>query len=131
MADPKWKRNIGITTARNPGAIANEQHDDKSLSQRSQNGTPGTYEQIISNAATAQVVPDLCVLRVANTSATTQFLFIGILADVPGAAPTIANGLALPPNSAQNVFLGAPVNDQQSIYIKASDNGVQVAVFEL
>lgn len=131
MAD-KWGKNLGVNkSSRNPTAIANLEHDDKSLSSRNQSGTPGTYNSIISNAATAQVVPDYAVLRVCNTTGTVQYLFIGALADVPGGAPTIANGIAIPPNFTENVYLGKLEDPIQSIHIKASDNGVQIAICEL
>lgn len=131
MAD-KWSKDLGLNkSSRNPTAIANLEHDDKSLSARNQSGTPGTYSQIISNAATAQKVPDYAVLRICNTSGSTQFLAIGASAEMPGGAPDISNGMAIPAGHCENVFLGKLEDDLQSIFIKASDNGVQVVVFEL
>lgn len=128
----KWSKDLGLNkSARNPTAIANLQHDDKSSSARNLSGSPGTYFQIISNAATAQKVPDHCVLRVANTTATVQYLAIEKQADIPGGAPAIGTGLALAPNSVECIFLGKLEGNLDTIFIKASDNGVQVAVMEL
>lgn len=125
-----WERTLGLKNARSPGSITNAQHHDKSLSERDISGSPGTVEEIISNAATAQTVPDFAVIRVANTTGVTQFLFIGEEADVPGGVPTIANGMAIPPGFYENIYLGQ-LSSKKSIHIKASDNGVQVVVFEL
>ena len=128
----KWQKGdkLGLKTSRSPGSITNAQHHDQSLSERDISGSPGTIGRIISNAATSQVVADYAVLRVANTTATTQYLFIGEVGDVPGAAPDITNGMAIPPNFYENIYLGR-LKSCESIYIKASDNGVQVTEFEL
>lgn len=129
MAD-KWAISLGLKRSKNPSAIANDEHDDKSLSARNLSGSPGTANAIISTAATAQLVPAYGILRVMNTSATVQYLFIGIGADIPAGTPDITNGLAIAPNSYECFFLGTPLSMIESVWIKASANTVQVVVFE-
>lgn len=125
-----WKELPGLNRARSPGSLQNQQHHDKSLSERDIAGSPGTVDQIIADAATAQTIPDGCVIRVMNTTGAMQFLFIGKLSDVPGGAPTISTGIAIPPNFYENFYIGKLDGDAESVHIKASDNGVQVVVFE-
>jgi len=124
-----WEVNPKLKNARSPGSIANQQHHDKSLSERDIAGSPGTVNRIIANAATAQPIADLAIIRVINTTGVMQFLFIGPLADAPGGAPTIATGIAIPPNFYENFYIGKL--EIGSVHIKASDNGVQVVEFEL
>lgn len=126
----KWEANPRLKTARSPSSVNNQQHHDKSLSERDINGSPGTIGKIISNANTLQSVPELSVLRVTNTTASTQFLFIGEEADAPAGAPVLAEGFALPPNSVENFYVGQLLS-KKSVHIKASDAGVQVVVAEL
>lgn len=133
MAD-KWKSISGIDRARNPSAIINDQHDDKSLSARNQSGSPGTVSAIISNAATAQLIPAGCVIRVMNTDTANQFLAIGVgptNAAVPAGTPALADGIALAPGAYENFFIGHPLALTDCVWIKASSNNVQVVVFEL
>lgn len=118
-----------LKEARSPGSIVNSQHHDASLAGRHAAGSPGTVEKIISNAATAQPIKDYCVIRVLNVNAATQFLFIGAEADVPVGAPTIATGIAIPSNAYENFYIGK-LEGNESIFIKASSNDIQVVVFE-
>lgn len=125
-----WKRALGLKgTARNPSTIANQQHHDKSNAERDISGSPGTVDRIISTSATLQFVENHRVLRVANTNAAWQYLFIGEEADAPGGAPDISNGIAIPPNFYENIYLGE-LESTNSIFIKSSSNDVQIVVME-
>lgn len=125
-----WKSPKGLkTNARSPGSITNAQHHDPSMSERDIAGSPGTPDDIISDAATAQVVPKGAILRVMNTNAAVQYIFIGKQSDVPGGAPDISTGIAIAPNFYENFYLGER-KDGESIFIKASSNDVQVVVYE-
>lgn len=128
----KWAALLGLpANSRNPTAIANQQNDDKSLSARNQSGTPGTYNQIISTAhTTPALVPDYSCLRVCNTTGAVIYLAIDALASLPGGAPDITNGMAIPPNHTENVFVGKLFDPKQSTYVKASAAGLQIVVFE-
>lgn len=130
MANDKYKKNPGLPNARSPGSIQNNQHHDKSLSERDIAGSPGTVDRIISDSATLQDIPSKCVIRVLNTTGSTQFLFIGKEGDAPGGTPTISTGIAISPNFYENFYIGE-LADCASVHIKSSDNGVQVVVFEM
>lgn len=125
-----WKSPKGLkTNARSPGSIANAQHHDPSMAERDLAGSPGTPDIIVSDAATKRVVPNGAIIRVVNTDSSMQFLFIGKDGDVPAGAPDITDGIAIPPNFYENFYLGER-KDGESIFIKASDNAVQVIIFE-
>lgn len=117
-----------INNARSPGSITNAQHHDNSLSERNIVGSPGTPDQIISDATNEQPVPDGSVIRVMNTTNMTQFLFIGKESDVPSGDPDIADGIAIAPNFYENFYIGKLVEDE-SIFIKTSDDDLQIVVF--
>ena len=126
----KWEVNPKLKTARSPGSITNQQHHDKSMSERDIAGSPGTISKIIANSATLQSVPDLAVIRVMNTTTVMQFLFIGEELDAPGGAPSIATGIAIPPGFFENFYCGK-LESKKSTFIKSSDNGLQIVEFEL
>lgn len=116
--------------ARNPSSIANDQHNDAAGVSRSTNGEIIAIDLIISDASvTAGVdVPERGSLRVCNTSGSVQFLWIGDQDLVPVGAPTIANGVALPPNHVAMLFTGNASSDQKSLKLKTSSALVQVAI---
>lgn len=116
--------------SRNPSSIANDQHNDASGVSRSTNGEIIAVESIIadSSAAGGADVPERGTLRVCNTSGALQFLWIGDHDAVPGSAPTIANGIALPPNHVAMLFTGLASNDQKSLRIRSSNAAVQVVI---
>lgn len=116
--------------ARNPSSIANDQNNDASGVGRSTNGEIIAIDEIIANSALAAGidVPERGSLRVCNTSGAIQFLWIGDHDQVPGGAPTIANGIALPPNHVAMLFTGNPSSDMKSLKIKTSNTAVQVAI---
>lgn len=131
MAD-KYQKTPNTKNMRSPGSIVNQQHHDKSLSERDVAGSPGTFgpNDIISNSATLQPVKDHAIIRVMNTTGTMQFLFIGDVDDAPAGPPDISTGIAIPPNFYENLYCGKLANGK-SVHIKSSDNGVQVIDFEL
>ena len=116
--------------SRNPSSIANDQHNDASGVIRSTNGEIIAVDLIVpdSSLPAGVDVPERGTLRVCNTSSSTQFLWIGDHDAVPVSAPTIANGLALPPNHVAMLFTGLASNDQKSLRIKSSNAAVQVAI---
>jgi len=130
-----WKKgHKGLANnASSPGSIANRQHHDPSLSEKDVAGSPGTPDQIISDANTGnsgngQHVENFAVIRVLNTNVAIQFLFIGKEGDVPG-APAIGDSIAIAPNFYENFYLGQLEADE-SIFIKSSSDDVQVVVFK-
>jgi len=129
MANDKWDKNPRLNRSRSTAVIQNQEHHDPSSSSRDITGSPGTPDVIISTAATKQPVPEGCVIRVANTNAATQFLFIGEDADAPAGAPVLADGMALPPNSSECFYVGKLASGK-SPAIKASSNDVQITVME-
>ncbi len=125
-----WKKKLGVhNNARSPATVSNAQHHDKSMAERDISGSPGTPEEIIVASTTPQAVPNHSVLRVVNTNAAIQFLFIGKQADVPGGAPTITTGYAIPSNFYENIYLGE-LEGNESIFVKSSSDDVQVIVMD-
>jgi hypothetical protein len=116
--------------SRNPSSIANDQNNDASGVSRSTNGEIIAVESFVADSSLAAGVdvPERGSLRVCNTSGSIQFLWVGDHDQVPGAAPTIANGLALPSNHVAMLFTGVPSSDQKSLKIKSSSAQVQVVI---
>jgi len=126
----KWSKELGVNhSSRNPTAIANLQHDDKSLAQRNMSGSPGTYASIVADSTVATVVPDYCTLRVTNTAAAVAYLIIGSATDAAG-TPSITTGIAIPPNSSECTFVGKLEDLKESVFVKASAATVQIAICE-
>lgn len=116
--------------ARNPSSIANDQNNDDSGVSRSTNGEIIAVESIVADSSLAAGVdvPERGSLRVCNTSGSTQFLWVGDHDLVPVGAPTITNGIALPPNHATMLFTGRPSSDKKSIRVKSSSALVQIVI---
>lgn len=113
-----------------PGTIVNKQNHDRSGSQKTLEGTGGTIKEIIADSSVITPVEAGCVLRVVNTDAATQFLFVGLRSEAPGVAPTIANGIALPPDCKEHVFIGFTAAANEGTVIRSSSSNVQVTVLE-
>lgn len=124
-----WKRTVGQANSSSPSSIQNAEHYDRAQAKRVMDGTPGTPSEIVADSTTEQPVPQISILRVTNTNAAVQFLFVGKESDVPGGAPDITEGYALPPNSVTHVFIGKR-EDGESDFIKSSSSDVQVIVCE-
>lgn len=118
------------TSARSPGSIANEQHHDDSASQRSANGVPASIDRILADSTVKTPIQDNQMLIVNNTAAAWAYVFVGKDADCPGSAPTISNGIGVPPNSQTLMISGKSDDAQQSIVVKASAATVQVVVLK-
>lgn len=125
-----YKKVARLKESSSPTVIQNSQHHDTSLSQKCSVGSPGTPELIIADSTVLTPIKDYATIRVTNTTASVAFIFIGQESDAPGGAPTIADGLALPPNSSENIFIGKLEDDSESVHVKASAATVQVVVFE-
>jgi len=117
--------------ARNPGSIANDEHNDAAGANRSANGDILAIDRIIpaSEAIVAANVPERGTLRIANTTSSWQFLFIGDQDQAPGTL-TIANSMAVAPNSSSMLFTGLASSDMKSLIVKVSDAGVQVIIMQ-
>jgi len=130
MANDKYNKNPRMNRSRSTAVMGNQEHHDPSSARKNASGSPGTIDNIISNAATEQVLPaSASIIRVANIDAATQFLFIGKTGDAPAGAPVLADGMALPAGHVENFFIGK-LQDDESVFIKASSNNVQITVME-
>ena len=119
-----------IKNASSPGTIANTEHHDKSGSQKNLNGTPGTVKEIIADSTAITPVDPGCVVRVTNTTGSTQFLFVGLNSEAPAGVPTIADSLALPPNHTEHLYIGLTVAPNEGTVLKSSSSSVQLIVME-
>lgn len=118
------------TSARSPGSIANEQHHDDTASQRSGNGMIASMERIIATSTTKTPIQDNQPLKISNTSASWQYVFVGKDADCPAGAPDITTGMGIAPNTSELWFPGKSDDPQQSIVVKTSAATVQVVVLK-
>ena len=119
--------------ARNPGSIANDEHNDSSGAQRSANGDIIAIDRILSSAeATAAAgtpVPQRGTLRIANTAAAWAFVYIGDEGTAP-ATPDITNAIAIAPNSSTMIYTGIPSSEMKALVVKASAGTVQVVIMQ-
>lgn len=129
MPSDKAKRKGLTHNARNPSSIQNMQHHDPSASQRSITGSPGTMETVIATSTTETPLHDDALLRVVNTDAATQFIYIG---ENPAPVTVDAsNSMALPPGHVECFYCGVADPDEvKSIVVKTSHANVQVVIME-
>jgi hypothetical protein len=120
-------------TSRNPSSIANDEHNDASGAGRSANGDILCIDRIIlaadAIAAAGAPIPERGTLRIANTSASWQFVYIGEEGTVPGTLD-ITNSMAVAPNSSMMLFSGVSTSDMKSLMIRVSAGTVQVIVMK-
>jgi hypothetical protein len=121
---------LGLKTARSNSSINNMHHHDNSGSLKSIEGVPGTIREILADSTTLKALENWAMIRVANTSGSTQFVWTGQYDEAPAGTPDITNGLAIPPNSAIVIYLGQSSDPKISMGVKASASTVQVAVIE-
>lgn len=119
--------NLGIRNkSRNPSAIANDQHNDSAGAQKNLGGSAAVFESILSASSAVNPLEKRAVLRVANTSASWQYVFVGSAADAPGGAPAIGTGLGMAPNSVEMIF----TDDTENLVVKSSSDTVQIAIIK-
>lgn len=117
--------------ARNPGSIANDEHNDAAGANRSANGDILAIDKVIPSAeATAgSPVPERGTLRIANTTASWQYVYVGDEDTVP-ATLDITNSMAVAPNSSSMLFTGTSSSDMKSLKVKVSNASVQVIIMQ-
>lgn len=114
--------------ARSPGSIANAEHHDPSRAHRGMDGIPGTYQESkVTNDALVHAVEDHTVLRVANDTGATVYVWVGAAEDVPGTVDA-TNGIAVLANSVEVIHCGA-IDAMSSVAYKASA-GIQIIAFD-
>lgn len=124
----KYKSALGQKgSAKSPSGIENSEHHDHSWSRKVSNIVPGAIEVITTDTAEHATNPGQLV-RFTNTAATVAFVWIGEAGTSP--TPTIANALAVEPNSSIMVPMPCLVNQKSPAY-KASAATVQAVVFEM
>jgi hypothetical protein len=124
-------RPLGLkVNAKNPATIANDEHSDACHAARDMEGHSAAIKEIVTTSTTKKPVADFALLRVVNTNAAVQFIYIGKDSAAPAGAPDITNGLALPPN--ESIMLYCPATDdiKDSIVVKTSHATVQVIIME-
>lgn len=129
MSSPRPTQGLR-TTARSPGSIVNEQHHDDTAAQRSGNGMIASMDRIIATSTTKTAIQDNQPLKISNTSASWQYVFVGKDVDCPAGTPDITNGMGIAPNTSELWFPGKSDDDQQSIVVKTSAATVQVVVLK-
>lgn len=124
------RKNLGVkTNSKNPGSIANNEHDDPSKAGRELGGISGMYSPDNITADVADhAIPDDSILRIANDTGATVYLFIGSEDDVPGGAPDATNGIAILAGTAELIHCGC-LNSAKSLVYKCSSASVQVIRF--
>jgi hypothetical protein len=120
---------LGLKTSRSPGSITNMEHHDQSGSAKSTKGMPGTIREILANSTTLKPLENFAMIRACNTSGTTAFVWTGPADEAP-VTVDITNGFALPPNSAEVIFLGQSSDPKISMAVKTSATTVQVVILE-
>ena len=112
--------------ARSPGSIDNAEHHDPSRAKRVLNGSAGSITTI-TNDAVEHAVGDNSILRVANDTGGTIYLWTG----EAGTDPTVnaTNGIAILDGTVENIFVGASADSQVSQAYKLSA-AAQVVVSE-
>jgi hypothetical protein len=125
--------NLNLNKSRNPSSIANAQHNDDTGASRSGVGDILSIERIIPSAEHTAVagvaIPNRATLRVANTTATWQFISLNEQGSVPGTVDA-TTAMALAPNSSQMVYTGVSQDVQKSLMIRTSAAGVQVILMK-
>ena len=120
-------------TSRNPGSIANDEHNDAAGANRSANGDILCIDKVIpaadATAAAGTPVPERGTLRIANTAAAWAFIYIGEEGSVP-ATLDITNSMAVAPNSSTMLFSGVSSNAMKSLMVKVSAGTLQVIVMK-
>lgn len=118
-------------TSRNPGSIANDEHNDAAGANRSANGDILCIERVIpaAEATVAANVPERGTLRIANTAGAWAFVYVGEEGTMP-VSLDITNSMAVAPNSTSMLFTGVSTSDMKSLQIKVSAATVQVIVMK-
>lgn len=121
--------NLKGNKARNPGSIANDEHNDAAGANRSGNGDIAAIDQIIANATAGVNVPERGTVRVANMANAWAFVSITDHDAVPGTVDA-STGIALAPNSTTQLFTGISSSEMKSLVLKASAATVQVVIMQ-
>ena len=118
----------GLTNnARSPGSIANAQHHDPSRAERDMGGSAGTPLAFFNDTVEHAIHPN-AILRVFNTTAAVEFLYIG---QEPAPVTVDAtNGFAVVPEFFENFYCGVSDDPQKSIVVKASSAAIQIALMK-
>lgn len=121
--------NLKGNKARNPGSIANDEHNDAAGANRSGNGDIAAIDQIIADATGGVNVPERGTVRVANMANAWAFVSITDQDAVPGTV-NASTGLALAPNSTTQLFTGISSSEMKSLVLKTSAATVQVVIMQ-
>ena len=116
-------------TSRNPGSIANDEHNDAAGANRSANGDIICIDTIIQDSTVPTPVPERGTLRIANQANTWAFVYIGEEGSVP-ASLDATNSVAIAPNSSAMIFSGVSTSAMKSLMVKASATTVQVIIMK-
>lgn len=119
---------IGLNKhARSPGSIDNSEHHDPSRAKRTIDGCAGQITSI-TNDASEHPVPDNSIIRVANDTGATIYLWIGNAGDSPG-TPSASDSFAIPDGTVEKFYMGISPDSQKSKAYKLS-SAAQVVVSE-
>lgn len=114
--------------ARSPGSIDNAEHNDSSGSKKVSAGAPASVSSIIATSTAKTPVGDFAVLRVSNTTASWQYVYVGPENSCPAGAPAITDSLAIAPNTSVVLHGGESGDPAQAVVCKTSSALVQVAI---
>lgn len=120
---------LGVKNPRSPGSIVNIQANKPTASQRGLECSPAAIREILSASTTLTPVDNFGLIRVFNTNAGVQYLWVGLEGDEPETVD-ITNGLALAIGVPENFVLPASSDASKSLCIKTSSDDVQVAIME-
>lgn len=113
--------------ARSPGSIDNAEHHDPSRAKRVIKGSASNITSI-TNDASEHAVPDNSIIRVANDTGGTVYVWVGDAGSAPGTVDS-TNGIAIPNGTVENLFMGVSEDSQVSQAYKLSA-AAQVVVSE-
>jgi len=119
-------KKLGLNNhARSLGSIANAEHHDASGVGKETSGIPATPENFF-NDAIEHAVKDFALLRVANDTGSTIYLWIG----EAGTNPTVdaTNGIAILNGQSDMIFFGASGTNKGLAYKLSA--AAQIVVFK-
>jgi hypothetical protein len=100
------------------------EHHDPTGVQKNIKGTPATIDEIIVDSTSVFTVKNFSMIRLANTTANFQFVWVGKIGDEP-VAVDITTGIAIAPNSCETFYVGFSDDVSKSLAAKTSSALVQ------
>jgi len=109
---------------RSPSGIVNVEHHDPSGARKVILGTPSGVQQVIADATSEVSVQQVSVLRVHNTDAAVQYIWVGEENAVPGTVDA-TTGIPIPAGAIENFYVGDSTSEYGMV-VKTSSANVDI-----